>query len=265
VVVKHQLNANPFEQVPDKQLGKPIQNGPELKNFRASKQNRICSRMFPDRERGVSRSPPQIRLPTGGHPIFRSDLMVDLSMFRNGHRAGCLSSELPATGRRSSAPDPSARKSNHEASKSIRPGRFGSGAARSLPNYPSTASMLTQGNCHFDLRVTIHAVTALEAALLDLLGQLLGVPVAALLGEGQQRERVEMLGYLFYIGDRRKIDLPYRSELDAADDWLCLRNEEALTPEAVVRLAEAARNRYGFDDFKLKGACWRGREGDGSG
>ena len=39
----------------------------------------------------------------------------------------------------------------------------------------------------FDLRVTIHAVTAVEAALLDLLGQFLEVPVAALLGEGQQR------------------------------------------------------------------------------
>jgi glucarate dehydratase len=37
----------------------------------------------------------------------------------------------------------------------------------------------------FDLRVTIHAVTALEAAFLDLLGQLLGEPVAALLGDGQ--------------------------------------------------------------------------------
>ena len=35
----------------------------------------------------------------------------------------------------------------------------------------------------FDLRTTIHAVAALESALLDLLGQHLGVPVAALLGE----------------------------------------------------------------------------------
>ena len=61
----------------------------------------------------------------------------------------------------------------------------------------------------FDLRITIHAVTGLEAALLDLLGQFLEVPVAALLGEGQQRDKVEMLGYLFYIGDRRKTDLPY--------------------------------------------------------
>ncbi len=54
----------------------------------------------------------------------------------------------------------------------------------------------------FDLRTTIHAVTAIESALLDLLGQHLGVPVAALLGEGQQRDAVEMLGYLFYVGDR---------------------------------------------------------------
>ncbi|MDP1999843.1 MAG: glucarate dehydratase, partial [Rhodoferax sp.] len=41
-----------------------------------------------------------------------------------------------------------------------------------------------RGNQTFDLRVTIHAVTAVESALLDVLGQFLNVPVAALLGEG---------------------------------------------------------------------------------
>ncbi|MFS2014092.1 glucarate dehydratase [Azospirillum sp. CT11-132] len=112
----------------------------------------------------------------------------------------------------------------------------------------------------FDLRITIHAVTALEAALLDLLGQFLEVPVAALLGEGQQRDAVEMLGYLFYVGDRKKTDLPYRAEPDARDDWFRLRNEVALTPDAVVRLAEAAHHRYGFNDFKLKGGVLRGEE-----
>jgi glucarate dehydratase len=112
----------------------------------------------------------------------------------------------------------------------------------------------------FDLRVAIHAVTALEAALLDLLGKHLGVPVAALLGEGQQREAVEMLGYLFYIGDRTRTDLPYASDPDASDDWLRLRHEKAMTPEAVVRLAEAARNRYGFNDFKLKGGVLCGEQ-----
>jgi glucarate dehydratase len=112
----------------------------------------------------------------------------------------------------------------------------------------------------FDLRVAIHAVTAIEAALLDLLGKFLGVPAAALLGEGQQRSEVPMLGYLFYVGDRRRTTLPYASEPGAADDWLRLRHEEALTPEAIVRLAEAARERYGFEDFKLKGGVLAGDE-----
>ncbi len=40
-------------------------------------------------------------------------------------------------------------------------------------------------------------MTGIEAALLDLLGQHLGVNVASLLGDGQQRSEVEMLGYLF--------------------------------------------------------------------
>jgi glucarate dehydratase len=110
-----------------------------------------------------------------------------------------------------------------------------------------------RGNQTFDLRTTIHAVTAVESALLDLLGQFMNVPVAALLGEGMQRDAVEMLGYLFYVGDRRKTPLDYRSEPDAGSAWFRLRNEEALTPEAVVRLCEAARERYGFNDFKLKG------------
>jgi glucarate dehydratase len=112
----------------------------------------------------------------------------------------------------------------------------------------------------FDQRTTIHAVTALEAALLDLLGQFLGVPVAALLGEGQQRKAVDVLGYLFYVGDRTKTDLPYAAAPDAADDWLRLRHEEALTVDAVVRLAEAAQARYGFRDFKLKGGVCAGAE-----
>lgn len=112
----------------------------------------------------------------------------------------------------------------------------------------------------FDLRTTIHAVTALEAALLDLLGQFLGVPVAALLGQGQQRDAVEMLGYLFYVGDRKKTDLPYYSAPQEKDAWLRLRHEEALTSEAVVELAEAAYERYGFNDFKLKGGVLTGAE-----
>jgi glucarate dehydratase len=117
-----------------------------------------------------------------------------------------------------------------------------------------------RGQQTFDLRITIHAVTALEAALLDLLGKFLDVPVCALLGEGQQRAEVEMLGYLFYVGDRAATDLPYASEPNTEDDWFRLRHEKAMTPEAVVRLAEAAYARYGFKDFKLKGGVLRGEE-----
>ena len=110
----------------------------------------------------------------------------------------------------------------------------------------------------FDLRTTVHVVTAIESAMLDLLGQFLDVPVAELLGEGQQRASVPALGYLFYIGDRGKTNLGYRNEDNADDDWLRLRNQEALTTDAVVRLAEAAHARYGFADFKLKGGVLAG-------
>jgi glucarate dehydratase len=109
----------------------------------------------------------------------------------------------------------------------------------------------------FDLRTTVHAVTGIESALLDLHGQHLGVPVAELLGDGQQRESVPMLGYLFFVGDPDRTDLPYLRE-PAGDPWQRLRREEAMTADAVVRLAEAAQQRYGFTDFKLKGGVLAG-------
>ncbi len=115
-----------------------------------------------------------------------------------------------------------------------------------------------RGKQTFDLRVMIHAVTAVECALLDLLGQHLGLPVAALLGEGQQRDSVETLGYLFFVGDRRKTNLPYVAGEDEKIDWFRLRHQEAMTPDAVVRLAEATHEHYGFADFKLKGGVLEG-------
>ena len=112
----------------------------------------------------------------------------------------------------------------------------------------------------FDLRTTIHVVTGIEAAMLDLLGQHLGVNVASLLGDGQQRSEVEMLGYLFFVGNRKATPLPYQSQPDEKCDWYRLRHEEAMTPDAVVRLAEAAYEKYGFNDFKLKGGVLAGVE-----
>ena len=67
-----------------------------------------------------------------------------------------------------------------------------------------------------------------------------------------------MLGYLFYIGDKAQTDLPYRSEMHNSDAWFRLRNEKAMTTQSVVRLAEAAQARYGFNDFKLKGGVLPG-------
>ena len=115
-----------------------------------------------------------------------------------------------------------------------------------------------RGHQTFDLRTTIHVVTAIESALLDLLGQHLGLPVAALLGEGQQRDAVEMLGYLFFVGDTARTDLAYASDPGASNDWFRLRHKAAMTPGSIVRLAEAARARYGFNDFKLKGGVLAG-------
>ncbi|NGO75056.1 glucarate dehydratase [Streptomyces sp. YC504] len=112
----------------------------------------------------------------------------------------------------------------------------------------------------FDLRTTVHAVTAVESALLDLLGQHLDVPVAALLGEGQQRSSVRVLGYLFYVGDPDRTDLEYVREPDADHAWHRIRHEEALTPEAIVRQAEATYELYGFKDFKLKGGVLDGAQ-----
>lgn len=112
----------------------------------------------------------------------------------------------------------------------------------------------------FDLRTGVHVVTAIEAPLLDLLGKFLEVPAAALMGDGIQRERVRFLSYLFYVGDRKKTDLPYESEEDSDCDWYRLRHEEALTPDAIVALAKATVDKYGFEDFKLKGGVLEPKE-----
>jgi glucarate dehydratase len=119
---------------------------------------------------------------------------------------------------------------------------------------------LGRGNQTYDQRVAIHAVTAVESAMLDLVGKHRGVPVAALLGTGQQRKAVPVLGYLFYVANPDLTELPYFREPKGDCDWYRLRREEAVTPEAVVRLAVAAYEKYGFCDFKLKGGVFSGRE-----
>ena len=117
-----------------------------------------------------------------------------------------------------------------------------------------------RGNQTFDLRTGVHVITAIEAPCLDLLGKQLQVPVCELLGDGQQRDKVRMLGYLFFVGDRNKTDLPYDSEPDSDCAWYRLRHEEALTAEKIVEMALATKEKYGFKDFKLKGGVLPGNE-----
>ena len=110
----------------------------------------------------------------------------------------------------------------------------------------------------FDQRVMIHAVTAVESALLDLTGQAMGVSVAKLLGDGQKRTSVETLGYLFFVGDCTATALDYCTADASADDWERVRCRETLTPEAIVEQAIAAKERFGFSTFKLKGGVLDG-------
>lgn len=105
----------------------------------------------------------------------------------------------------------------------------------------------------YDERVAVHAAAGIECALLDLMGQDLGVPLCALLGDGPARDSVEVLGYLFYVGEAARTPLPYRDESRSGVAWHRVRNEPALDGASLLRQAEAAHERYGFTSFKLKG------------
>lgn len=109
-----------------------------------------------------------------------------------------------------------------------------------------------------NLKFVVQSEAAIECAMLDLLGKFLELPISALLGEGGiQRDEVEFLGYLFYVADPNKIDLPYEKG-DGSDTWESLRRTEMLTPEAIVKQAKAVHKKYGFTNFKLKGGVFSG-------
>ncbi len=110
------------------------------------------------------------------------------------------------------------------------------------------------------LKFVVKAEWAIECALLDLLGQYLGLKMCEMLGDGQQRDKVETLGYLFYVSDKKKAmpDLPYIDESDSKDPWFRYRREEILTHERVVEEAQILAEKYGFKNFKLKGGVLEG-------
>ncbi|MCA1760790.1 MAG: glucarate dehydratase, partial [Bacteroidales bacterium] len=115
-----------------------------------------------------------------------------------------------------------------------------------------------RGNQTFDQRVMIHVLTAVESAFLDLTGKVLGIPVAALLGDGIQRKKVEVLGYLFFVGDAKKTTLNYPPPTKEGTYWEQIRRMEALDAKGIVEQAKATKEQFGFSTFKLKGGVLDG-------
>lgn len=85
----------------------------------------------------------------------------------------------------------------------------------------------------FDLRIAIHAVTAVESALLDLLGQFMDVPVAAMPGEGMQRNNeVLMLDYLdLSLAMFTHVDAAAPGKVTAIDTHWIWQDGQRLTKE----------------------------------
>lgn len=78
------------------------------------------------------------------------------------------------------------------------------------------------------LKFVVKAEWAIECALLDLLGQYMDLPMCELLGNGKQRDKVETLGYLFYVSNKEKAKeyLEYLNESDSTDPWFKYRRND---------------------------------------
>ena len=119
---------------------------------------------------------------SGAHGPFFTRNIVDPHRLR---RAAPASARCPAA-RRSAAPSRTPRALVVGQPIGALPARCCARSRRSSPTATPAAAACRPSTC----APPIHAVTAVESALLDLLGQYLGVPVAALLGDGQQRDAV---------------------------------------------------------------------------
>jgi glucarate dehydratase len=107
------------------------------------------------------------------------------------------------------------------------------------------------GSVQFELAPGSHTaknadkvISAMEVAMLDLQGQILGLPICDLLG-GAVRDEVPYSAYLFYKYAEHA-GKPY-----APDAW-----GEAITPEQVVKQAQRMVALYGFKSIKLKGGVF---------
>jgi glucarate dehydratase len=107
------------------------------------------------------------------------------------------------------------------------------------------------GSVQFELAPGSHTaknadkvISAMEVAMLDLQGQILGLPICDLLG-GAVRAEVPYSAYLFYKYAEHA-EKPY-----APDAW-----GEAVTPEQIVKQAQRMVGLYGFKSIKLKGGVF---------
>jgi glucarate dehydratase len=174
---------------------------------------------------------------------------------------GCATRTTPpvGTGRRPGSRDASVR-SDTLAGEPAAAAAVASARARTPAeaNTPLGAAGIARANATVSARAT-PSMTASAETTTATAAQPEGANAAAAPdGAALPRSEVPVLGYLFYIGDRQRTPLDYVAQPDAKDDWLRLRHEPALDTAALVRLAEAAHARYGFDDFKLKGGVLAG-------
>ncbi|MFC6281450.1 glucarate dehydratase family protein [Polaromonas aquatica] len=107
------------------------------------------------------------------------------------------------------------------------------------------------GSVQFELAPGSHTaknadkvISAMEVAMLDLQGQILGLPICDLLG-GAVRSEVPYSAYLFYKYAE------HAGQSYAPDAW-----GEAVTPEQIVRQAQMMVAQYGFKSIKLKGGVF---------
>ncbi len=107
---------------------------------------------------------------SGAHgPFFTRNIVILTDA--SGHTGARRSA-----GRREDSPDPGRRARRWS---SARPSARCNNILASMRSTFADRDAGGRGKQTFDLRVMIHAVTAVESALLDLLGQHLGLPVAA--------------------------------------------------------------------------------------
>ena len=77
---------------------------------------------------------------------------------------------------------------------------------------------------------------------------------------GEQREAITVLGYLFYLSVIGPKPIFLIWKIRGQPSVVSVAASKAMNSEAVVRLAEASQNSYGFKDFKLKGGILPGEQ-----